>query len=46
MEQTSLLERIQGFSRWHYEFDLQGYKTPLENPHMANRHLQRKEYGN
>ena len=44
MENTNLLSRIQSFSRWHYQFDLNGYKTPVDDPSKANRHQQRKDY--
>src|SRR5690349_25791 len=39
-----LHERIAAFPRWHYEFDLQGEKTPIYDPTRRNRHLQRRKY--
>lgn len=44
MARTDLLERINGFERWHYEFDLDGVKTPVADPDLANRHAQRVAY--
>jgi tRNA (mo5U34)-methyltransferase len=39
-----LRTRIASFPRWHYEFDLQGVKTPIFNPAHANRHRERVRY--
>ena len=36
--------RIDAFERWHYEFDLNGVKTPINDPTRVNRHRQRKRY--
>lgn len=41
---TPLKERIDSFPRWHYEFDLNGYKTPVLDATKINRHEQRKTY--
>lgn len=30
--------------RWHYEFDLNGVRTPIHNTEWINRHRQRKRY--
>ncbi|HEY3248755.1 MAG TPA: class I SAM-dependent methyltransferase [bacterium] len=39
-----ILARIRSFPRWHYEFDLEGHRTPIASPAWAVRHLQRKAY--
>lgn len=44
MNQDEIRERVGHFSNWHYEFDLQGIKTPIHNPTRINRHEQRKLY--
>jgi SAM-dependent methyltransferase len=44
MSTEELRARIASFPRWHYEFDLQGVKTPIFNPAHTNRHLQRVRY--
>lgn len=44
MDTDQLRERIAGFPHWHYEFDLQGVRTPITNPEFANRHRERKRY--
>ena len=41
---TPLRERIESFTRWHYEFDLDGIATPIFDPEHVNRHRQRKAY--
>lgn len=35
---------IGAFSRWHYEFDLDGIRTPIHDPTWVNRHRQRHDY--
>lgn len=45
MQEREIASRIAGFiSRWHYEFDLKGQRTPADPPEAANRHRQRKRY--
>jgi SAM-dependent methyltransferase len=41
---TSIEERISAFPNWHYEFDLQGHRTPIFDPAHRNRHAQRERY--
>ncbi|MEA2517439.1 MAG: tRNA (mo5U34)-methyltransferase, partial [Actinomycetota bacterium] len=41
---AELQRRIDEFDRWHYEFDLNGIKTPISDPTRVNRHNQRKRY--
>lgn len=41
----SLQDKINSFSRWHYEIDLgNGVHTPIHDPTKVNRHNQRKSY--
>jgi len=44
LDTDQLRERVAGFPHWHYEFDLQGVRTPIANPEFANRHRERKRY--
>jgi SAM-dependent methyltransferase len=44
MTSDQLRERVAGFPHWHYEFDLNGVRTPITNPEFANRHRERKRY--
>ena len=44
MNESELRERVASFPRWHYEFDLNGVRTPIFNRAHANRHAQRKRY--
>jgi hypothetical protein len=44
MEPVTLLEKINSFPRWHYEFDLAGFRTPIFDSDHINRHEQRKGY--
>lgn len=37
-------ERVASFPRWHYEFDLNGVRTPIAEPAFANRHQERRRY--
>ena len=39
-----LREQVASFPRWHYEFDLNGVRTPIDNRAHVNRHAQRKNY--
>lgn len=41
---SDLAARIAEFDRWHYEFDLDGHRTPIANPDNINRHRQRERY--
>jgi tRNA (mo5U34)-methyltransferase len=36
--------RVDSFPRWHYEFDLQGVRTPIYEKIDPNRHVQRERY--
>ncbi len=44
MNQNELRERVNSFSQWHYQFDLDGVKTPIFDPGHVNRHEQRRRY--
>jgi tRNA (mo5U34)-methyltransferase len=44
MNTDELQERIASFPRWHYQFDLQGVKTPIYDTRHINRHEQRARY--
>jgi SAM-dependent methyltransferase len=44
LDTDQLRQRVAGFPHWHYEFDLQGVRTPITNPEFANRHRERKRY--
>lgn len=41
MRRREIERRIAAFPQWHYEFDLQGCKTPVWNPVLTERHAQR-----
>jgi tRNA (mo5U34)-methyltransferase len=43
-ETERLRERVASFPNWHYEFDLNGVRTPIFRPGHVNRHEQRKRY--
>ena len=43
-ETEDLRERVASFSRWHYEFDLNGVRTPIFNRAHVNRNQQRRRY--
>lgn len=43
-ETEALRQAIAAFPRWHYEFDLDGVRTPIADPTRINRHKQRKAY--
>lgn len=43
-ETDALRQAIAAFPRWHYEFDLDGVRTPIADPSRINRHKQRKAY--
>jgi tRNA (mo5U34)-methyltransferase len=44
MSDDQVLARINSFSRWHYQFELAGHKTPILNADNINRHQQRKNH--
>lgn len=44
MDQQAIVDRIAQFEYWHYEFDLQGVKTPIATRSRVNRHEQRVKY--
>lgn len=45
MSQKEVLQRIAGFPKWHYKFDLKGgVTTPIFDDQYINRHNQRKKY--
>jgi SAM-dependent methyltransferase len=44
MDPAEIRARVESFPRWHYEFDLQGIKTPIFDPAHRNRHVQRVAY--
>jgi len=45
MQDAEIRKGIDRFDRWHYEFDLRGYKTPIVGGrNHANRHAQRRRY--
>lgn len=35
---------VPDFAYWHYQFDLNGVKSPVANPALVNRHAQRERY--
>jgi tRNA (mo5U34)-methyltransferase len=41
---STIETRIASFPRWHYEFELDGHKTPIFDPAYVNRHRQRRRY--
>lgn len=43
-ELEQLRAEVASFPRWHYEFDLNGVRTPIFNPAHVNRTAQRKRY--
>jgi 2-polyprenyl-3-methyl-5-hydroxy-6-metoxy-1,4-benzoquinol methylase len=44
LDQEQLRARVESFPRWHYEFDLNGVRTPIFQPDHVNRHEQRRRY--
>lgn len=44
MNEAELQERVASFSQWHYEFELDGVRTPIFDRKHVNRHEQRKQY--
>lgn len=44
MDDAQILDKINSFDQWHYQFDLAGHKTPVFWADVINRHEQRKDY--
>lgn len=44
MDGEAIKQKIDSFERWHYEFDLNGHKTPIQPRQRVNAHEQRKRY--
>jgi SAM-dependent methyltransferase len=44
VDTAELRKRVESFSRWHYEFDLGGVRTPVFDRALVNRHAQRRAY--
>lgn len=44
MNDAEILDKINSFSRWHYQFQLMGHETPIFRDDHINRHKQRKDY--
>ena len=44
MDKQELIEKINSFERWHYQFELNGVLTPIADPTRINRHMQRRAY--
>ena len=44
MNDAQILDRIHSFSRWHYQFEIAGHRTPISRTDKVNRHNQRKNY--
>lgn len=44
MNADEIRNKIESFPRWHYQFDLNGQKTPIFDDFHINRHNQRKQY--
>ena len=44
MSESELRSAIERFPVWHYEFALNGIKTPARNSYSANRHQQRARH--
>jgi SAM-dependent methyltransferase len=45
MEATEIRERVAAFRTWHYEFDLDGVRTPIYRADTVNRHIERRRIG-
>lgn len=43
MDEADVLDRINSFGQWNYQFDLAGHQTVLD-PGVINRHEQRRNY--
>lgn len=44
MAPPDIVDRINSFPQWHYQFDLQGHKTPIRDATWINRHRERERY--
>lgn len=44
MERSTIESRVASFSQWHYEFDLDGVRTPINRERDRNRHHERARY--
>lgn len=44
MQDSEMIEKINSFPRWHYQFNLNGYLTPIHDKTKINRHKERKKY--
>ena len=44
MDNQELIDKINSFERWHYQFELNGVLTPIADPTRINRHMQRRAY--
>ena len=44
MNDDEIRRRIEGFPRWHYQFDLKGHLTPIFSKAYVSRHRERKRY--
>ncbi len=44
MNEAQIFDKINSFSRWHYQFELAGHITPIFQADHINRHEQRKNY--
>jgi 2-polyprenyl-3-methyl-5-hydroxy-6-metoxy-1,4-benzoquinol methylase len=41
---TALRERVESFEQWHYQFDLDGVRTPVFDRKHISRHAERRKY--
>jgi SAM-dependent methyltransferase len=44
MEEKEIVEKIESFPVWQYQFNLKGHLTPIRSQEKINRHFQRKKY--
>lgn len=44
MNEAQIFDKINSFSRWHYQFELAEHITPIFQADYVNRHEQRKNY--
>lgn len=44
MNDAQILNKINSFAYWYYQFDLAGHKTPVKGPDVIRRNEQRKNY--
>jgi len=44
MENKEIIQKINSFPMWHYQFNLRGNLTPIRDQTKINRHAQRKKY--